>query len=818
MRVARARSAERLGRMVLAVVLVCHGCDDGGGDGVDVDAGSDAAPSAADAGPSGDAQPDDGSVDVLADGGPLADAGAADASATVDAALPPIDIGPAPDHDGVFGFAHGCVSVEVFDGHRTLRHIAAGDAAFSFSDVPRGEAARFRLRPSDLGTYLFYDADRRYLTAAAEDGGWRFDRPDQLESEVERLELGFRSPAEWHLQASARDPDRFQLQHRATERYLAIGALVEDPSEAGIVTLHAAEGCADFPELTLDAEGEVEPRAWDDGDVYGIAEIHSHMLNEAAFGGGGMFHGASFHRLGVERALPDCERSHGPEGRRDIVGFFNDQNTGFDIQALLPVASTGEFEEFNHLTAGYPDFPDWPNAWRRSTHNTMYYRWLERAYLGGLRLMVQHATGNSVLCELTVGIGAQETLYSCNDMVSVDRAIERAHELERYIDAQSGGPGRGWFKIVGSPAEAREVIGEGKLAVVLGIEISNVFDCFVTEKEGFERCTADSVRAKLDAYHEKGVRVLFPVHKYDNAFSAGDGQGGMIELGNLVNSGHYSNFIADCPPISAAFDGGEVTFGGVNRPREVYDAPSVLDMAGFVMNPLRALAPVATAILEPSIPGEHCQQHGLTPLGETLMRELMARGMLIDVAHLPKWSLQRAYEILEEADYPATKTHGNSNDGRIYRLGGLVGTRLGRCADPNRPDAMTRDFTRAVDEAVENGAYPAEGLRFDLNGFAGGPLPRFGEDARCGGEQANPVEYPFTSYDGQITFTAPRLGNRDVDFNTEGMIHIGLLPELIEDARRGGATDEALEPLFRSAEAYIRMWEKAERRAAAMQE
>jgi len=82
-------------------------------------------------------------------------------------------------------------------------------------------------------------------------------------------------------------------------------------------------------------------------------------------------------------------------------------------------------------------------------------------------------------------------------------------------------------------------------------------------------------------------------------------------------------------------------------------------------------------------------------------------------------------------------------------------------------------------------------------------------------EQTNPITYPFTSYAGDVEFTAPYLGNRAVDFNTEGMIHIGLFPELIQDARTD-AGDEALEPLFRSAEAYVRMWELAEARAVAL--
>jgi hypothetical protein len=34
--------------------------------------------------------------------------------------------------------------------------------------------------------------------------------------------------------------------------------------------------------------------------------------------------------------------------------------------------------------------------------------------------------------------------------------------------------------------------------------------------------------------------------------------------------------------------------------------------------------------------------------------------------------------------------------------------------------------------------------------------------------------------------------------------------------RRDGVTDADLEPLFRSAKAYLRMWDRAEARAAAM--
>lgn len=122
-----------------------------------------------------------------------------------------------------------------------------------------------------------------------------------------------------------------------------------------------------------------------------------------------------------------------------------------------------------------------------------------------------------------------------------------------------------------------------------------------------------------------------------------------------------------------------------------------------------------------------------------------------------------------------------------------------------------------IAEISAHGGYPAEGFGFDLNGFAGAPGPRFGPNGECGDvPQENPMTYPFTSYAGDVTFTEPHLGERTVDFDTEGMIHLGLLPELIEDARNDGVTDADLEPLFRSAEGYLRMWERAEERGAAL--
>ena len=67
-------------------------------------------------------------------------------------------------------------------------------------------------------------------------------------------------------------------------------------------------------------------------------------------------------------------------------------------------------------------------------------------------------------------------------------------------------PAQGWYRIVRTPEEAREVIAADKLAVVLGTsQVDHLFNC---RNEG--DLTADDVRIQLDKYYDLGVRPPFP--------------------------------------------------------------------------------------------------------------------------------------------------------------------------------------------------------------------------------------------------------------------------------------------------------------------
>ena len=718
--------------------------------------------------------------------------------------------------DPIYRVANRCYALGVTDpGTQRPESLTISESGAEY-ELGRSKPRRgtpFLLRPSGLGTYLLFDDGGAYLVA--EDGALL--RRSELLSSILAVDDTFESEAEWRLESVGKGRRRFKLQHLRSGHYLTSGGLVQGADAAAEVRLFKRRGCREFPEASLDAKGRVRRTQFKDGDLFGFVDTHSHLLSNLGFGGGGLFHGAPFHPLGVEHALSDCELFHGVDGQQDLFGFGFDNLSG-DPADLLITLVTGQTPGPNHATAGWPEFIDWPSTHDSSTHQTQYYRWLQRAYLGGLRLVVQHATTNQIICDLIGGPGVQPVRYSCNDMVAVDRALLEIREMEAYIDAQEGGPEQGWFRIVTSPAEAREVIADGKLAVILGIEASNLFDCFLVPSEDFPACTEQTVIEKLDHYHDLGVRALFPVHKYDNAFSAGDGQKQIIELGNFIQTGHFSNFTTDCDlGVPGGFDSGPTAFPSLNMPREDYFAPPPNDFSGFPDDPLGTLSPFLSILLEPPGTEEVCQAAGLTELGEFLITQMMLRGMILEVDHLPRRSYRRAYELLVENDYPAAGTHGRNNFGLLYELGGVSKTGFGRCRSPNTPATMDDGFQNRIALIEERGGFPAEGFGLDLNGFAGGPGPRFGDETVCGEPQVDPVTYPFRSYAGDIKFLEPQLGDRAVDFNTEGMAHVGLLPELIEDVRRDGVTDKELEPLFKSAEGYIRMWEKAEARSAALQ-
>src|SRR3546814_14593859 len=106
--------------------------------------------------------------------------------------------------------------------------------------------------------------------------------------------------------------------------------------------------------------------------------------------------------------------------------------------------------------------------------------------------MVNLLVENRVLCEIY-----PLKLNPCDELASVRLQAQRIRELERSTDAQSGGPGEGWFRIVAAPDEARALSNQGQLAVLPGLGVAAPFGCSSSLR--VPQCSA-AERARLVHY------------------------------------------------------------------------------------------------------------------------------------------------------------------------------------------------------------------------------------------------------------------------------------------------------------------------------
>lgn len=423
------------------------------------------------------------------------------------------------------------------------------------------QAEPFFMKPSALGKYLLYNRSRKLMTSntsgvtnaaladASDSAEWTLrgvgdstdypaTPPVYQQPSVEYLD-GYRDFVDPN-----NEYENFTLELATNGRRLTVkddGLLFAgNPGEGASqsFSLVSAAGCAEFPEAQNNTIGATFKGTKPDGRVLGMADAHVH-ISATEFLGGAEW-GNPFDKFGVTHALGDGESRHGPHGALDALG------------ALY----VGDYD--GHDTTGWPTFPDWP-AYDSLTHEAIYWKWLERAWKAGLRIAVNDVVENQTLCELERNV-ILEPGRDCNSMHSAIKQIATMYAMQDYIDAQYGGRGNGWFRIVLDPQTARQVIADGKLAVVLGIEISNLFDCQVNYNplrtqepyqetgtgalENSYRCkrsetgAPNEILTQLTLLKNLGVRQIITIHEFDNAFG-GNGLFNdlILNVGNRENSG-----------------------------------------------------------------------------------------------------------------------------------------------------------------------------------------------------------------------------------------------------------------------------------------
>ena len=689
--------------------------------------------------------------------------------------------------------AGGCYALRPVGG----RYVVRSGKSFSARGADLSAAEPFHFQATDLGSYLLFASQEDFLAvtegyaaiAAYEvtrstpgqiAGGVAMEQTDQAADAIAR------SPAnagrgEYVIQSQTPSAlsdwtidevdGGFTITLPETDQAIAAqpdGLLALVPSDAGTpFTFELTNGCATFPEIEVNVDGPVMGGQTLFQETRGFLEAHLHAM-AFEFLGGRARCGRPWHRFGVEYALVDCP-DHQPGGQGAVLESLLSDGTPFS----------------QHDVHGWPTFAGWPR-YGSYTHEQVYYKWLERAWRGGLRLMTNLLVDNNQLCKIY-----PYKRNSCNELDGVRLQAKRIRELERYIDAQSGGPGEGWFRIVTNPFEAREVINEGKLAVILGIEVSVPFDCGITLD--VNRCSEQQIDASLDEVHDLGVRQMELVNKFDNALSGVAGDDGttglIVNQGNKGETGRYWQMDTCAESDGEAHDKTQLNFHDEGAPDQITGRDA---LAGGVFSLFGT-----TGVLPLYPEGPHCNVRDLTDLGRYAIRGLMKRGMIFDPDHMSARAQTEAMDLVESTGYSGVvSSHGWSNVTiypRIYRAGGVVTPHAGG----------SESF---VDKWMQHKGwadpryYWGFGIGSDMNGFSAQGGPR--DDAA-----ENPLRYPFTGFGG-TTINQQHSGSRVYDINVDGVAHYGLYPDWIEDLRVQ-AGDAIIEDMERGPEAYLQMWERA---------
>jgi hypothetical protein len=624
-----------------------------------------------------------------------------------------------------YALANGCWIMQSRAGGR---YVSLRSRSYAATAARRRGAVPLYLKPTALGRFMLYDRDGGLLTES-HDAITRGNTPGP--------------PAQWRIAAAS--GRSFAVSSTADGRALEVGRagaliLVRPASggPAGHFAFGRGTGCRTFPEAQVGASGQGRPSVNANGTVFGWADLEFHLT--ASFRvGGDVIAGEDFDPFGITVALSAArdEQEHGPDGTLDTTGNI--------LRFGSPVGRTN--------IHGWPTFAGWP-TYDTLTNQQAYWVWVERAWRSGLRLLLANTSEDMELCTLE-----PKRSHSCNEETSIELQVHNLRRLQAYIDAQAGGPGRGFFRLVYSPEQARRVIEQGKLAVVIGVESSNPFGC--TEHDGRPQCGRTQIDHGLTRWWRLGIRGFFPVHWIDNAFGGaaleGGGTGTFLNLLNIHQTGRPFR-VGRCPLHG---EGVQMQFPGGSR--------------------------------------KVCNVKGLTNLGAYLIRQMMARHFLILVDHMSEWAREKVLDMAARAHYPVLSPHTDIGGTwvpqdlrRLYAGGGLATTTL---------DVAAKDVRRIRQLAGYRSRRYLLGVGFgtDTGGFATLPAPDAAE---------RPLSYPFTGYNG-VRFVRERTGRKVWDLNRDGVAQYGLMADLIAEMgqQRGGS--QALRLLYRSAEAYLESWERA---------
>ncbi len=494
---------------------------------------------------------------------------------------------------------------------------------------------------------------------------------------------------------------------------------------------------APAPVLTAQPAGP-PPRAL----LHGFVDLHTHPMSNLGFGGKLLYGGVDVgSRLPAD---PNCAlnviagspaQALGPDmsthGGADLL---HNPFPNPDCRDTLRSQFVHLFQSLNKANDppdeafGFPVFSDWPK-WNDITHQKMWVDWIERAYNGGLRVMVALAVNNKTTADSVAGPGD----YPTDDMSSADRQLD---EITAFVARHP------FMQLARTSAELYQIVANNKLAVVLGVEIDNIGNLganriLLSPGPGGNPIsqalpvTEQQVKYEIDRLYGKGVRYIFPIHVIDNAFGGTAAYEDTFNLSNLRESGHY--WALGCAPAN---DGIMYRYRNPDQfnPEVLLDEAKLLAFAAVKLS--FAFNAGAGAPVPAGCPEGMRNTVGLSPLGVFAVKEMMRHGMLIDIDHMSELAANTALSIAEAVPtpgYPLNSGHAGlrcvvlgpscnersmttAQYARIGKLHGIAGI-----GSTNSQPYQWRDMYLAVTQAMGSGG--VGGFGTDTNGFAIGMPP-----------------------------------------------------------------------------------------------
>lgn len=210
------------------------------------------------------------------------------------------------------------------------------------------------------------------------------------------------------------------------------------------------------------------------------------------------------------------------------------------------------------------------------------------------------------------------------------------------------------------------------------------------------------------------------------------------------------------------------------------------------------------------------EERGLTERGQQALVELGEAGILVDLTHMSQESITQSLALMAAQGMPPVVTHGMLSTltpgerafspeqvVEIYRLGGVFNLAL---------SGLALAPTVAVDEEHCTGTLHSFGLQYEA------VLDVVAQAEELRGRDPTSLAVGWSSdWNGWTSHSRPVYGpgrcrpyrelpEAPLAIDTVGLAHPGLLPEHWQRLEEEGAD---LEPMLRSAERFLQMWERA---------